>query len=238
MSLPTHEGLNPEGTRMHLTTPRLTRLAALSLVAAVIACSPDAATAPATLTVDSPKLAIATSSLVTLQLRAVPPNPIQPAEPYFGYGNLQLRIGALLGDSCVPPNPVSPEPGSTLVSVCGKIFNGGGALYKGGGIYATGGLGDVFDIPIAPFNGAVPPNPCHRYDLTGAVLVSDAVAADMIANTSSYAVRFDGAVGGSTTRIGGRFDGKAWGSVAFPNDPIPPSDPYFAEKVCNVAVTP
>jgi hypothetical protein len=70
------------------------------------------------------------------------------------------------------------------------------------------------------------------------VLVSDAVAADMIANTSSYAVRFDGAVGGSTTRIGGRFDGQAWGSVANPTDPFGPADPYFAEKVCNVAVTP
>ena len=219
-------------------TTRRAPLATLSVVAAVVACSPDAATAPAALTVGSPKHAIATSSLLTLQLRAVPPNPIQPAEPYFGFGNVQLRIGALLGDSCVPPNPISPEPGSTLVSVCGKIFNGGGALYKGGGIYATGGLGDVFDIPIAPFNGAVPPNPCHRYDVTGAVLVSDAVAADMIANTASYAVRFDGEAGGSTTRIGGRFDGQAWGSVANPTDPFGPADPYFAEKVCNVAVTP
>jgi len=70
------------------------------------------------------------------------------------------------------------------------------------------------------------------------VLVSDAVAADMIAHTSSYAVPFDGAVGASSSRIGGRFDEKAWGSVAAPTDPFAPSDPFFAEKVCSVAVIP
>jgi len=203
-----------------------------------IACSPDTTTAPGATTVDSPKLAIATSSVLTVQLRTLPPNPTAPTDPYFGSGQLQLRLGALLGDSCLPANPITPQPGFTLVTVCGKIFNGGGALYKGGGIYVSGGLGDVFEFLIAPFNGAVPLNPCHRYDIKGVVLVPDAIAADMVVHTSSYAVRFDGAVNGSTTRIGGRLDGTAWGSAASPGDPYQPSDPYFAEKVCNVAVTP
>ena len=30
---------------------------------------------------------------------------------------------------------VVPAPGFTRLTVCGKIFNSGGALYKGGGIY-------------------------------------------------------------------------------------------------------
>jgi len=184
--------------------------------------------------VSAPKLAIATSSVFTLQLRSLPASPIAPTDPYYGYGNLQLRIG----DSCSPGDPYSPPSGFTALSVCGKIFNGGGALYKGGGIYLIDALGDSFNFLIASFNGALPPNPCHRYDVAGSAVVSDAVAADMIANPKNYAVRFDGQVGVSTTRIGGRFDGTAWGSVNRPGDPYQPSDPYFAEKVCAVAIAP
>ena len=62
----------------------------------------------------------------------------------------------------------------------------------------------------------------------------DAVASDMAAHTTTYSVLFDGDVGGSTTRIGGLLDGSAWGPVG----QRPETDPYFAEKVCNVAVTP
>jgi len=219
------------------TLLRLQSLAGIALAAVAAACSPDAIDNPDPPMVSTPQLAIATpSSVFTVQLRAVPPNPVVSPNPVFGYGHLQIRVGAQLdvGTSCVPPNPVTPQPGTSVVSICGKIFNEGGALYTGGGIYLTDLLGDSFATLIASFNGAVPNDSCRRYEIAGAVVVPDAVAADMIANTTSYAVRFDGAVAGAATRIGGRFDGTAWGPVGS----RPETDPYFAEKVCNVAVTP
>ena len=204
--------------------------------AAAAACAPDSVASPRSSTVSSPKLAIATSSVITLQLRSLPPNPVLPPNPIYGYGHLQVRLGAQLdvGTSCLPPNPILPQPGTTVVSLCGKIFNEGGARYTGGGIYLIDALGDSFAFLIASFNGAVPSDPCRRYEIAGAVVVPDAVAADMVANTTSYAVRFDGDVAGSTTSIGGRFDGSAWGPVGS----RPETDPFFAEKVCAVAIEP
>ena len=206
--------------------------------AAAAACAPDSVAAPHGVTVSAPTLTIASSSIFGVQLRAFPNDPIYPTDPLYGFGNLQVRLGATLNDSCFPNDPIVPAPGFTRFTLCGKIFNSGGALYKGGGIYLIDALGDSFNFLIASFNGALPPNPCHRYDVAGSAVVSDAVAADMIANPKNYAVRFDGQVGGSTTRIGGRFDGSAWGSVNSPGDPYQPSDPYFAEKVCAVAIVP
>jgi len=212
---------------------RLLGLTGVALAALTAACAPDAVTGSNAATVHKANAALgSTSSVFTVQLRAL------SGDPYYGFGNLQLRLGAQLGDSCAPTDPFSPVPGTTLVSLCGKIFNGGGALYKGGGIYLSNALGDSFATLIASFNGAVPPNPCHRYDVVGAVVVPDAVAADMIAHTSSYAVRFEGQVGGSTARVAGRLDGTAWGSVSLPTDPYLSSDPYFAQKVCSVGVVP
>ena len=121
------------------------------------------------------------------------------------------------------------------MSVCGRIFNEGGALYEGGAIYLLGdGLGDTFSIQVASFNNTIPNDACRRYEIAGAVAVPDAVAADMVAQTTSYAVIFDGDVGGSPTRIGGRFDGSAWGLVGQRVE----TDPFFAEKVCGVSITP
>ena len=97
-----------------------------------------------------------------------------------------------------------------------------------------GGLGDSFNILIASFNGAIPNDSCRRYEVAGAVVVPDAIAADMVANTTTYAVRFDGEVAGAATGIGGRFDGTAWGPVGS----RPETEPFFAVKVCSVAVTP
>lgn len=212
-------------------------LAGIAFAAFTTACTPDSVTTPDGPTVRAPSKAIGSlGSVINVQLRALPPNPIVPPNPIYGYGNLQIRLGAQLdvGTSCLPPNPVTPQPGSTIVSVCGKIFNEGGALYTGGGIYLTDPFGDTFAFPIASFNGAIPNDSCRRYELVGAVVVPDAVAADMVANTSSYAVRFDGAVAGTATSIGGRFDGTAWGPVGS----RPETDPFFAEKVCNVGITP
>lgn len=221
---------------MVVTNARRIAVAVVALVAIATACSPDTGTAPNSSAVRAPDLALAPSqTVVTLQLRALPPNPILPPSPIFGYGHLQLRLGATLDDTCLPPNPITPQPGFTLMSVCGRIFNEGGALYKGGAIYMLGdGLGDTFSVLVASFNNTIPNDPCRRYEIAGAAAVPDGVAADMVAHTTSYAVIFDGDVGGSATRIGGRFDGSAWGAVGA----RPETDPYFAEKVCSVSIAP
>ena len=49
-----------------------------------------------------------------------------------------------------------------MISVCGKIFNEGGAIYTGGGIYVSDALGDSFATLIASFTGAVPNDSCRR----------------------------------------------------------------------------
>ena len=64
--------------------------------------------------------------------------------------------------------------------------------------------------------------------------VSDAIAADMVARPDLYQVRMDGAVNSDATQVGGRLDGSAWGPVGS----RPETDPFFAEKVCSVALTP
>ena len=209
-------------------------LTAVVLAFTVVACASEAGTAPATMTPRGPDRLIGSfGSVFNVQLRAFPTDPVYPTDPIYGFGQLQLRLGSLVDNSCLPPSPITPQPGTTLLSVCGKIFNEGGALYRGGEIYRVSLLGDG-DILVASFGGALPPNPCRRYELAGAVTVSDALAADMIVNPRRYQVRMLGGVGGSTTRIGGLFDGSAWGTVGS----RPETDPYFAEKVCTVGITP
>jgi hypothetical protein len=172
--------------------------------------------------------------MFTIQLRGFPNDPILPSSPIFGYGHLQLRLSATLGDSCYPTDPISPTPGFTRLSVCGKIFNEGGARYAGGGLYIQSGLGEGPPSLIAAFNGALPSSTCRRYEIAGSVTVSDAVATDMVAHPEQYQVRMGGSVASDATQIGGRLDGSAWGSVGT----RPETDPFFAEKVCSVAVTP
>jgi len=65
--------------------------------------------------------------------------------------------------------------------------------------------------------------------------VSDAVAAAMVANPGGYQVRITGmAPVGGATFIGGRLDGQAWGPVGERTE----TDPFYAEKVCQVAIAP
>jgi len=235
-----------------MSTASTTRssLALMALALAVAACATDGGTTPTGLAPRSPALTLAAAGTVfDIQLRAYPVDPIFPTDPLFGAGNLQIRLGSTIGDSCFPNSPIVPQPGTTRLSLCGRIFNPGGALYRGGGIYQTNLFGDGF-VQVATFNGAMPNDPCHRYDLAGSVTVSDAIASDMIVNPSQYQVRVDGSVLGTPTRLAGTFDGRAWGSVAAPTDPYrpgdpyspgdpyQPSDPYFAAKVCTVAITP
>lgn len=222
-------------TRARTVRARLV-LGALSI--SIAACVPDAGTAPAGLAPRTPDLSLgAVGTVFNLQLRAFPNDPVFPTDPTYGSGNLHIRLGSVVGDACLPPSPITPQPGTTLLAVCGKIFNAGGALYRGGGIYQTNLFGDGF-VQVAAFNGTLPPNPCHRYDVAGSITVSDAVASDMIVHPSQYQVRMDGDVAGTTTAIAGLFDGSAWGTATRPGDPYQPSDPYFAEKVCAVAITP
>ena len=161
-------------------------------------------------------------------------SPSFPTDPVYGYGHLQVRLGSVVGDACLPPNPITPQPGTTVLSLCGRIFNEGGALYRGGGLYAgSPGLGDGY-VQVATFNGAIPNDACRRYEIAGSTIVSDALAADMIANPTKYTVQFDGDVLGEATAVGGAFDGSAWGPVGS----RPETDPYFSAKVCSVALTP
>ena len=209
-------------------------LAGGAFVVSIVACAPDMGVAPSVSTTRAVSDVVGSVDRVfTVQLRAIPNDPVLPPNPVFGYGHLQLRLGSTLGDSCFPNDPISPTPGFTRVSVCGTIFNEGGAQYRGGGIY---NLSPFTEGPglIAAFNGTLPPNPCRRYDIAGAVAVSDAIATDILAHPDLYQVRMDGDVLGQSTRVGGRFDGSAWGPVGA----RPETDPFFAEKTCTVAVTP
>lgn len=206
----------------------------VAAIALVTACTSETGTAPAGLTPNAPaRLLSDAGSVFNLQLRALPPNPVIPNDPVYGYGHLQIRLGSLVDLACLPPNPVTPPPDYMVLSVCGRIFNEGGALYRGGGIYTADLGGDGF-IAIAEFNGALPSDPCRRYDISGGIMVSELIAADMIANPTDYQVLMNGDVSGATTRIGGAFDGAAWGPVGT----RPESDPYFAAKVCSVAISP
>ena len=208
---------------------------AMALALTTAACSPDATTSPSTSAISAPALEVGSlDRMYTVQLRAFPNDPLLPPSPIYGWGHLQLRLGATLGDSCIPTDPVSPAPGTTLLTVCGRIFNEGGALYRGGAIYTVpSGLGEGPAF-VASLNGAYPVDPCRRYDIGGAVVVSDALAEDMVADPSRYQVVMDGDVLGTSTAIGGLFTGTAWGPIGT----RPESDPFFAAKVCNVVVTP
>lgn len=217
-----------------LTARTLRPALALAALALAGACASDAGTAPADLTPVAPARSLgAVGSVFTVQLRAFPNDPIIPTDPLYGFGQLQVRLGSLVDDSCLPPNPVTPQPGETRLSLCGRIFNEGGALYRGGAIYQAELGGDGL-ILITQLGGAFPTDPCRRYEIGGAVVVSDAIAADMTTNPTRYVVNFEGDVGGETTSIGGAFDGTAWGPVGT----RPETDPYFSSKVCSVAITP
>ena len=208
---------------------------AIAIAVTTAACSSDVSTAPSTSAISAPALEVGSlDRMYTVQLRAFPNDPLLPPNPIYGWGHLQLRLGATLGDSCFPTDPVSPAPGTTLLTVCGRIFNEGGALYRGGAIYTVPsdlGEGPAF---VASLNGAYPVDPCRRYDIGGAVVVSDVIAEDMVADPSRYQVVMDGDALGTSTAIGGLFTGTAWGPVGT----RPESDPFFAAKVCNVVVTP
>jgi hypothetical protein len=218
-----------------MPSPRATRATiAATAIALVTACTPETGTAPAGLTPNAPTRVLSDAgSVFNLQLRALPPNPVFPTDPLYGFGHLQIRLGSLVDLSCVPPNPITPPPGYTVLSVCGRIFNEGGALYRGGGIYTADLGGDGF-IAVAEFSGALLSDPCRRYDISGGVTVPESIALDMIANPTDYQVLMNGDVSGATTQIGGVLDGSAWGPVGT----RPESDPYFAAKVCSVAITP
>ena len=222
----------PHSTRVPLIG-RGRRAAIGALTALAVACTADGAAGPRTLATPARDLQLGSiASVWTVQLRTLPPNPIQPSDPYYGYGHLQLRAGSVIGDACLPPSPITPQPGSTVVSVCGRIFNEGGAVYRGGGIYTVADLfGD--GVVVAEFHSVFPNDPCRRYDIAGAVLVPDVLATDMIANPTHYEVRMFGDVAGTTTRIGGLLDGSAWGPVGRAE-----TDPFFAAKICPIAVTP
>ena len=215
-------------------TPRIHSYSLVGALALAAACSADGGTVPSGLAPRAPGRALTDfGSVFNVQLRTLPPNPILPPSPIYGWGNLQMRLGSLVDNSCLPPNPITPQPGTTLLSVCGRIFNEGGALYTGGGLYSLSPLGEG-TVLVAAFNSALPPNPCRRYDVAGAVTVPDAIAADMIVNPTHYQVLTDGSVSEATTSIGGVLDGSAWGPVGS----RPETDPYFAAKVCAVAVMP
>jgi hypothetical protein len=208
-------------------------LAVAALVVAA-ACTPDVATTPAELTAGAPARALgAVGTVFNVQLRTFPNDPLFPTDPTYGFGHVQVRLGSVIDNPCLPPSPITPQPGETVLSVCGRIFNEGGALYRGGAIYLNelGGDGSVL---VAQFANTYPVDPCRRYEIGGAVVVSDAIAGDMVANPTHYRVNFDGSVGGKTTSIGGAFDGSAWGAVGT----RPETDPYFASKVCGVSITP
>jgi hypothetical protein len=209
---------------------------AATAIALATACTPETGTAPAALTPSAPNRVLSDAgSVFTLQLRSIPTDPIFPNDPVYGYGHLQIRLGSLVDLSCLPPNPITPQPGYTVLSLCGRIFNEGGALYRGGAIYkADLDLGGDGFVTVATFGGPFPTEPCRRYDISGGVMVPESIAADMIVNTTDYRVLMDGDVAGAPTRIGGAFDGSAWGPVGT----RPESDPYFAAKVCGVAITP
>jgi hypothetical protein len=221
-----------------MRTLRVTASTLAIAALAATACSPDAGTAPSGLTPSAAARSLGdVGSVFNVQLRTFPTDPLLPPNPIFGYGHLQLRLGSLLDDSCLPPSPITPEPGTTLLSVCGKIFNVGGALYRGGGIYSLNFFGEGPGL-VAEFGGVFPSGACRRYDLAGAVTVPDAIATDMVLQPTMYEVRMNGDVLGSSTRIGGRFDGSAWGSTNVFGDGYQPTDPFFAEKVCGVAIAP
>lgn len=207
-------------------------------VAVLSACASEPTDPGPTNLTGSAAVISAFSTVLPVQLRGFPTDPLLPPNPIYGWGNLQLKVNVSAGDACLPPNPVSPEPGTTAIAICGRIFNEGGARYVGGGLYRLPGLGEEGPAQVAAFGGVIPSGACRRYDLSGAVLVSDFVAQEMVSSSAGYAVQFDGFVDAGTTtgatRIGGRLDGSAWG----PAGERAATDPFFAAKVCEIVITP
>ena len=107
---------------VHLAKLRPVDLA-IALAVTTGACSPDAGTSPSTSAIAAPALVVGSlDRRYTVQLRAFPTDPVVPPNPIYGWGHIQLRLGATLSDSCFPNDPISPAPGSTLLTVCGRIF--------------------------------------------------------------------------------------------------------------------
>lgn len=174
-----------------------------------------------------PMLETTSNSVLTVQLRTL------PGFATLQWGHLQIRLQPV--DPCVPPNPVVPS-GQTLLAVCGRIFNEGGAAYSGGGLYTVPTSFDELPVLLASFNSpAAPVDPCRRYELGGYVTVPDATADQLLATPTRYQVIFDAATpGGTETQIGGLLDGSAWG----PTGVTPEQDVFFESKVCAIDIAP
>jgi hypothetical protein len=204
--------------------------AAASYVLAVTACSPDVA--GPTPTGRAATTVAGVASLFNVQIRALPPDPVVPPNPIYGWGHLQIRMSPL--DPCVPPNPIVPA-GMTLVAVCGKIFNDGGVRYVAGGLDLLPPVSEDVGPPelVASFDSQVPADPCRRYELGGSILIDDALAADIQTFPSKYAVSFDGLTPDDTpTQIGGRLDGSACGPIGERTE----TDQFYAQKVCDISI--
>jgi hypothetical protein len=172
------------------------------------------------------------NTILTAQLRTL------PGFAVLQWGNLRLAVNFAPVDPCRehPTNPVTTD-GMTNVAVCGTIFNPGGALYQGGGIYTVPPpVVDALPLLVASFTSiAAPVDPCRLYQLQGYFQVADADALDLVTSPASYQVLFDAATpGGTETRIGGLLDGSAWGPVGT----VAVTNPTFAQDVCTIEIAP
>lgn len=207
---------------MSLDRTRLAPLAALAL------CTLAACESPATPAASVPAMVLAgNSGIFNVQLRTV------PGFAVLSWGHLQVNLTPV--DPCVPPNPTVPA-GQTLVAVCGRIFNEGGAIYSGGGLYTVPISFDELPTLLASFNTlAAPVDPCRRYDLGGYILLADETADQLLAQPARYQVLFDAAdAAGTETQFGGLLDGSAWG----PAGARPEQDVFFAGNVCKISIQP
>lgn len=215
----------------HLTQPVLL-LAALA--AAGCGADPLASTSPHA---PAPELAVATSGVITTQLRAF------PGTTSYAWGHLQLTLGGTAADPCGGGLPLAADA-PTTVALCGKIFNQGGATFTGdGGLYRTSGVElDASLLLVASFqDGAHPPSPCRRYDVGGTITVSSDVATDIVASPADYVVLFEGLHPPSPIHppapirlLGGSLDGQAWGPVGS----IPSTDVFYTQNVCDLQLAP
>ena len=64
---------------------------AMALALTTAACSPDASTSPGASALSAPGLVVGTlDRMYTVQLRAIPTDPVLPPSPIYGWGHLQL----------------------------------------------------------------------------------------------------------------------------------------------------
>jgi hypothetical protein len=202
--------------------PRRAHILAAATLLALAACDEPVAPEPGV----TPLFASTTDAIFNVQLRTL------PGFATLQWGYLQIRMMPV--DPCVPPNPVVPQ-GETLIGVCGRIFNEGGAAYSGGGLYTVPTSFDELPILLAPFNSTAPVDPCRRYDLGGYITVPDEVAGNLLAEPSRYQVIFDAATpDGTETQIGGRLDGLAWGPTGVKSE----QDAFFGSNVCAIDIAP